>query len=352
MAEPYQHAPHLCFADTDHSWAGSHNEWDNSKNDGFYIQNTTGTGIFDGDRALWWYDQRDIPFYYSLYSTFAISDQYFCALLGPTWPNRMFLYSATSFGNTSSNLPDISSELTVTSDILVFDELTQRNIPWNIYAESSPGIGVVLGPLIVPRYDRNPVLSFAEFFTQAKAGTLPPVTFLDGNYVGEGPTGDDEHPPGQIQIGQQMVWRVVNAILTSPQWAHTALFLTYDEHGGEFDHVPPPPACVPDDFQPILTGTDVGTVGTFDRYGFRVPRRRHLLRTPRRRIVSHTVYSHTSITRFIEAKFKVPALTARDANADPFTDMFDWTNPPFVKPPTFSEPTIDETEVTYCEATF
>jgi phospholipase C len=68
--------------------------------------------------------------------------------------------------------------------------------------------------------------------------------------------------------------------------------------------------------------------------------------------VAHDIYSHTSITRFIEAKYKMPALTARDANSDPFTDMFDWDNPPFVKPPTFPEPTINQTELNYCETTF
>jgi phospholipase C len=348
--EPYQHGPHLCFNDPDHSWHGSHEEWDNGKNDGFYVTNNTGTGINSGIRALWWYDQSDLPFYYSLYSTFAIADHYHCALLGPTWPNRAYLYAATSFGITTSLFPNLSAYPTVPTDAMVFDELEQRGVTWNIYAESAPGLGVLL-PIIGNRFARNPVLKLTNFYDQAKAGTLPQVSFVDGNYFGEGPDGDDEHPPAQVQVGQNFMWKVINAVLTGPQWPHTVLFLTYDEHGGEFDHVPPPPACAPDDIPPMLTGTDIGTVGGFNQYGFRVP---FVIVSPyaKKNYVAHDIYSHTSITRFIEAKYKMPALTARDANSDPFTDMFDWDNPPFVKPPTFPEPTINQTELNYCETTF
>jgi phospholipase C len=225
-------------------------------------------------------------------------------------------------------------------------------VPFNIFAESLTGIALVLGPSVGTRYaSLHPVETLPNFFIHAKAGTLPPVTFLDPNYINEGPVGDDEHPSAQIQIGQQATWKIVDAVLKSPQWPHMALFITYDEGGGEYDHVSPPAACAPDDIPPMLSGSDVGTVGDFTQYGFRVP---VVIVSPyaKKGFVSHTVYSHTSITRFIEAKFKLPALTARDANADPFSDMFDWTNPPFVKPPTFAEPTIDEGAVTFCKATY
>jgi phospholipase C len=356
---PYQHAPALCFADTDHSWKGAHVEWDNGKNDGFYLQNNgtmlddAGVNLLDGDRALWWYDQTNIPFYYSLYSTFAISDAYYSALLGPTYPNRDYLYAGTSFGETTNDFPTFSPEQgKVPSNLVIFDELAQRNVSFNIFAESSAGVGTVLGPLYFSRWNPlRPISSLTEFFAAAKAGTLPHVSFVDPGLASEGPDGDDEHPPAQIQVGQQAVWKIVNAVMTSPQWAHTALFISYDENGGEFDHVPPPPACLPDGIAPILTGTDVGTPGTFDRYGFRVP---IVIVSPyaKKAFVSHNVYSHTSIIRFIESKFTLPALTARDANSDAFSDMFDWTSPPFVKPPSFPEPTVDESAVTTCEALY
>src|SRR5260221_272551 len=77
-----------------------------------------------GDRAMWWYDQRDIPFYYDLYKTFAIADAYHCSLLGPTFPNRIFLFSGTSFGVTvTPGFPDLSAYPFPTNDALVLDEL-------------------------------------------------------------------------------------------------------------------------------------------------------------------------------------------------------------------------------------
>ncbi len=366
MTHPYQHAPQLCFADTDHSWYGGHHEWDNGKNDGFYIVNNgtpmvteAGVNLEDGDRALWWYDERDIPFYYDLWNTFAISDSYFCAVLGPTWPNRMYLYGATSLGQTGSTWPDISAYPTVPSNLAVFDLLAQRGVSFNIFAMGPTsstagvaGISVFEGLLWEQRYKPLTVLQpFDAFLSRAKAGTLPAVSFVDPNFTGEGPAGDDEHPPAQIQIGQQFAWQVVNAVLTSPQWKETALFITYDENGGEYDHVSPPDACAPDSIKPILSGTDVGTPGGFDRYGFRVPL---TVISPyaKKSYVSHVVNSHTSITRFIEAKFKLPALTARDANADALSDMFDWASPPYMKPPTFKQPPTDSAAVTFCKATY
>jgi phospholipase C len=200
------------------------------------------------------------------------------------------------------------------------------------------------------RYGRNPTATFMQFLADAKAGTLPAVSFIDGDNENETTTGNDEHPPSEIEIGQQFVWQVVNAVTTSPEWSSTALFITYDENGGIYDHVVPPPACKPDNIAPILTDSlDESQPAQFNQYGFRVP---FVVVSPyaKKSYVSHTTYSHTSITRFIEAKFKIPALTARDANEDPFTDLFDWQNPPFMTPPSFTQPTIDQTAVTACTA--
>jgi phospholipase C len=363
--QPFIHAPGglslpgLCFADTDHSWHGAHVEWNDGGNNGFYIQNNgtmlndAGVNLMTGDRSLWWYDQSDLPFYYDLYSTFAISDAYYSALLGPTYPNRDYLYAGTSFGETTNDFPPLTGgQLTVPSNLVIFDELAQRNIAFNIFTESSAGVGTVLSIGYLSRWSPlKPISTLTEFFARAKAGTLPPVSFLDHNFEGEGPDGDDEHPPAQIQVGQAATWQIVQAIMTSPQWPHIALFISYDENGGEYDHVSPPPACVPDDIAPILTGSDVGTPGTFNQYGFRVP---FVVVSPyaKKAYVSHNIYSHTSIIRFIEAKFTLPALTGRDANSDAFSDLFDWSNPPFMTPPTFTQPTVNMGELTQCETLY
>src|ERR1035438_7531556 len=114
--------------------------------------------------------------------------------------------------------------------------------------------------------------------------------------------------------------------------------------------VAPPAACPPDGIAPILSTGDT-TAGGFDRYGVRVVL---IAVSPyaKKGYVGHHVYDHTSITRFIEAKFKLPALTARDANAEPLTDLFDFSTPTFATPPTLTAPTVDPTELTYCETTY
>jgi phospholipase C len=360
-AHPYQHAKHLCFFDTDHTWHGSHLEYNGGKNDGFYEANDgraegdagpIPNDVRDGERALWWYDQRDIPFYYDLASTFAIADHYHCSLLGPTWPNRMFLYGASSYGRTSNVFPDLTLFRFPDKDAVIFDELEKRHVDWNVFADGSPGAAVILGTTLVNRYGRNPARSVKDFMAQIADGTLPAVSFVDAKIgISEGPANDDEHPPAQIQVGQKFVSDVVHAVMAGPKWKSTVLFLTYDEHGGIYDHVPPPEACAPDAIAPELTKDDVGVAGDFTRLGFRVPL---IVVSPyaKKGHVSHVTYDHTSITRFIEQRFKLPALSKRDANADPLSDMFDWKNPPFLSPPSFAAPSVDQAELDYCVKTF
>jgi phospholipase C len=364
---PWMHAPQLCFFDTQHSWGGAHIEYDKGLNDGFYFinngQGDTGestTGIapaqLSGERAMWWYDQTDIPFHYDLYSTFAMADHYHSALLGPTYPNRMYVYSGTSFGLTTNTFPNINAYPTVETPVIIFDELAVRGISFNWYEDTefdggvtaAPAPDIVLTVTATKRYGRNPVLNFSQFLVDAQNGTLPQVSFIDGDNENETPTGNDEHPPSEVEVGQHFVWQVVNAVTTSPNWKDTVLFVTYDENGGIFDHVVPPPACKPDNLPPVLTDPlDESQPGEFNQYGFRVP---FVAVSPyaKKSYVSHTLYSHTSIIRFIESKFQLPALTARDANSDPFSDLFDWQNPPFMTPPTFAEPTINEAAVAQC----
>src|SRR5581483_9375798 len=106
---------------------------------------------------------------------------------------------------------------------------------------------------------------------------------------------------------------------------------TYDENGGMADHVPPENACPPDSLQPHDENMKP-LAGAFDHTGFRVP---FIVVSPfaKKHFVSHVVRDHAAITRFIEARFGLPALTARDANATPPYEMFDFQNPPFATPP-------------------
>ncbi len=346
---PYRHGAHLCFADTDHSWAASHRQWNNGKNDGFFQTNDGASAPRDGERALWWYDERDIPFYYALAKEFGIADHYHAALMGPTWPNRMYLVAGTSYGVAANYFPDLSAYSFPDNDAIIFDELEKRHVDWDFYTGGGPpGASTLLGSEIISRYGiRHPVNTIEVFEQEAAAGTLPSVVFLDANFLKEGdPLAEDEHPPADIQAGQKFTWRIVNALTKSPQWRRSALFITYDEHGGIFDHVPPPPACAPDALPPQVK-KGINEDGAFDHYGFRVPL---TVVSPysKRGFVSHATYDHTSLLRFVQARFRVPALSARDANALVPMDFFDFANPPHLDVPAFPEPTIDPAETEYC----
>jgi phospholipase C len=355
---PWTHAPLECFADTDHSWKGQHWAWDNGLNDGFFAENSgtmpapmTGNGS-DGERAMWFYDQTDLPFEYQLANTFAIADHYFCSLLGPTGPNRMYLVAGTSMGLTDNSIPGNVSP-NIVDNVVVPDELEQRHVTWKLYSDGTPSLAIVLTVGIVTRYPERTRFAFSDFLKDAQNGTLPQVSWVDPKVgTADGTVGNnDDHPPGDVQIGSQFLNQVYRAITTSPQWAHTALFITWDENGGEYDHVPPPPACAPDTTAPILNGTDVGIPGDFTRYGFRVPL---LVVSPyaKKAFASHKVYDHASIARFIEAKFKIPALTARDANADALTDLFDFTTPALLTPPSIPAPSVNDAGLQTCTQMF
>ncbi len=364
---PWTHAKMLCVSDTNHEWAGSHLEYDDGKMDGFFQANQGFTesgqprvaaSATTGDRAMWWYDERDIPFYYDLASTFGIGDHYHSSLLGPTYPNRDFLYAATSLGVTTGHSMDLSGRGPETNTF-IFDELDKRNISWTIYVDGFPHIprvGAAVGLGFGSRWGTGDQYNehfkpMYQFRSAAKDGTLPQVVFVDAN-ITEDSRGEDEHPPSDIQVGQKFVSDTIHTLFASPSWKDMAIFFTYDEHGGIYDHVAPPAACPPDDLTPVLeTDEDKAYPGAFDRLGVRVP---FVVVSPyaKKGFVSHKTYDHTSITRFIETKFKLPALTNRDANADPLLDFFDFDHPPFVTPPTIAEPVVDKAGYSACQQLF
>ncbi len=144
-----------------------------------------------------------------------------------------------------------------------------------------------------------------------------------------------------------MVEQIIRTLFASPAWKDTVVFIVYDENGGFADHVPPAAACPPDSY-PAHDQNGMGLPGDFTTTGFRVP---FIVVSPyaKAHYVSHTVYDHTSILRFIESRFGLPALTERDANATPPMDMFDFDNPAFTTPPTISATTtVDPTQLSMC----
>jgi phospholipase C len=299
------HETRYCIVNTAHDWGPVHLQYDNGNMDGFIVTNDPG-----GERAMGYYDQYDLPFYYWLASTFAVSDRHFSSLLGPTWPNRFFFYGATSWGRTMTpDTPPLNQKKIV-------NEMDDAGRSWKIYRDGTIDFGVVFGP----QYAGT---AMSNFFTDVANDALPDLSILDPSFSGTGQ--DDEHPPTNMQKGEQLSASILSALMDHPNvWQKTVFIQTYDEHGGYYDHVPPPLACVPDGNTP----PDYG----FDRLGIRVPM---FVASPfsKKGYVSHLVTDHTSITRFIENRFDLPAMTARDANAWPMLDMFDFQKPPFMTPP-------------------
>jgi phospholipase C len=290
------HATTSCInPDLPHSWNGVHAEWDNGLNDGFYSALELASPG-KGANALAYYEPTDLPFYTWLYGRFATSDRYFCAVLGPTLPNRNYLFGATSYGAKDSPLPMTPTKRSV------FDELEDAGVSYALYNPETYNI---------PPIPMSATRTLDAFFADLASDQLPLITFVNADFA------NSEHPPLDTALGEQFIHDTVLAFIQSPSWSTSALVITYDEHGGFADHVPPPPACIPDD-RPENAD--------FDHLGIRVPM---VVVSPYARpyYVSHRIHSHNSITRLVEAVAGLPALTRRDANSDALLDLFDFDAP-------------------------
>jgi len=343
------HMKTVCTENISSTWNESLRNWnfkdpasDTAALDGFVAEaaawsrrnQATTPGIFDldGKRAMGFYTDADIPFYYALASQFAISDRYFASLRTHTQPNRMYLLAGSSYGRITS-LKNYPSPLNNAVDAkTIFDLCNDHNITWKIYSHErikNPTAFVYLQ--LFKSFSKmggntNPnIVKGTQFGIDAQNGTLPQVSFIEiGN-------GLDEHPGNNLDSGASVVQSYFMDLMNTPSWQKSAMIHTYDEHGGLFDHVAPPVAPKPDDIAPLfLTPSDVKV--NFDHYGFRVP---FVMVSPwsNKNFVSHVVNDHTSILKLIETRFNLPALAARDAVASDLTDMFDFSQMSFPKPP-------------------
>jgi phospholipase C len=298
------------------SWDASHRSWNYGANDGFVAQ--------CGPQAMYYYTPDQFPYYYSLASVFPVCDRYFASVMAQTYPNRRFLMAGSAFGLVSDPLPSPSDPNPRPAGFgTVFDMLNAFGITWKNYFTDLPTSG--LFPYVI---EENPgkVVPVAEFFADCAAGTLPGFSLVETEYQ----EGSEENPQ-DAQVGAYFAYRVIDSLMRSPSWKSSLLILTFDEHGGYYDHVPPQPAVRPDGIVP-----DVGTDTYGDLYswtGFRVPT---VVVSPwaRQDYVSPTVYDHTSVLRLIESKWNLPALSARDANANNMLDCLDLRgDPSFLVPP-------------------
>jgi phospholipase C len=386
------------------SWHASHIQWGEGKNDGFVTSTQDVQAAARAGNAphvdtsaeatvmgMGYWSESDLPFYYGLARTFPLADRWFCSCLGPTFPNRRFLIAGTAHGLIDDSPYDL---LDYPPAGTIFDMLTEHDISWvNYHPMAKDGsrwkpyarhkqkmivrrlrsAGRALPavtqdvqkdiqftadvfPLGIGRYMEH-VRSIDQFFTDAAEGNLPAFSLVDpdfGNY--------SEENPQDIQKGESFAAEIINRVMHGKGWPDTLLIFLYDEHGGYYDHVPPPAAVPPDDVEgrsaidshsrletvlrPVLPGLvkskenlDAGP-RRYDRYGFRVPA---VIVSPYARpdYVSSEVFDHTSVLKLVEEKWNLPPLTARDAAARSPLDALDLTRAPaFAKPPSLPEPSL------------
>jgi phospholipase C len=313
------------------SWDSTHIGIDGGRMDGF-IRGGGGPG------CMGYWDGTSLPFYYGLAKAFPICDRWFTSAPCQTFPNRRFLQAGTSLGVISTSIPDIQATPDAPNGI-IWDRLNSHGITWNNYVVDLADI------LLFPNFEaanKSHEKTIPNFLADCAAGTLPQVCLVSPGVIKY-----TEEDPNDVQLGEALSSRVINAVMSGPGWDKTAMFFTYDEHGGYYDHVPPPAAVPPDDIAPRLQPGN--QPGGFDRYGPRVP---GFVISPfaKKDYVSHVVHDHTSILKFIETKFNLGAMTKRDANADNLLDSFDFKAAAFRDPPTLPKPGLPATGST-CEPT-
>jgi phospholipase C len=329
------------------TWNASHQQIDRGRMDGF-VQST------DSTQPMGYYPASVLPFAYSLAGSFTVANRWFCSAPCQTYPNRRFLMAGTAYGNITTDTTSLSDPPPPNGTI--FDRLHAYGVSWRNYFTDLPQTAII--PTIIEKYPAN-IVPIAGFFSDCAAGTLPSVSFVDPEFgavsevgsalVSSGATlpvlaqigaileavGGDEEDPQDMYYGEQWAYTILEAVLHSPAWPRTLLIYTYDEHGGYYDHVPPPSAIAPDSIPPKLAPTDVP--GGYNLYGPRVPA---VVVSPYSKPggVTNVVHDHTSVLATIEAKWNLPALTYRDANAATVMDFLNLKSPALLNPPTLKGP--------------
>jgi phospholipase C len=374
------------------SWHATHLQWNGGACDGFARSVEQTVPGADPAVPMGYWTEEDLPFYYGLARTFPLADHWFSSCLGPTFPNRRFLIAGTAHGLIDDLPWDI---LDLPPAGTIFDMLTRNHIPWANYHNVRPAsvlLKRVLGqrgltaarrlarlgrwfPRIVKAVQGNKQFTAdlyplgmatcvrhlrrtQQFFADADAGTLPAFSIVDPDF-------DlfSEENPQDIRRGESFAAEVISHVVYGKGWPHTLLIWVYDEHGGYYDHVPPPEAVPPDDVpahNPLLSmpswakaclrpffGSYIAKIEnmdagprTYDRYGFRVPA---VIVSPYARpgYVTSTVYDHTSVLKLIQQKWNLPSLTRRDTAAESPLDALDLdAEPAFLKPPDLPAPSL------------
>jgi len=266
------------------------------------------------------YDAGQLPIYNMFASEFAICNRWFAALPTDTWPNRLYSLTGGSGGMittpSTSSVPSDPPGYTLTT---IFEVLQAHGIDWMNYFSDLP-FALIFKRLAQDSTYTRRMRSLADFLAAAHSGDLPSVAWLDPNFtdvetsLGEPVNANDDHPPGDVAHGQALVQQIYQALSQGPGWSKTLLIVTYDEHGGFYDHVLPPGT-------PTAFGTAAGgppdDIPNLRRYGVRVPA---FIVSPwvQRGFVANDTYDHTSLIATVLRRFcatPIPGMGARADNA-------------------------------------
>ena len=262
--------------DIDHSWDACHAQWNHGKNDGFVMAHA---GPNQRD-PMGYHDRAQLPAAYQLGDAFSVCDRWHASVMGPTWPNRFYLHGATSKGGkTNTPIAGFKSIWSLLDDADISHKNYFHDVPWATSA-----------------YGKLSHLSRVEnFFEDAQAGKLPSYSLIDPQFFGAG--ANDDHPDHNPQLGQALIASIYAALAQSPQWNRCLFVVTYDEHGGFYDHVAPPK---------ISSETNA----EFQQLGFRVP---SIVAGPmvKQGATVSAMFDHVSILSTVSRRFKLPALNDR-----------------------------------------
>ena len=300
-------------------------QFDDGKIDGFLTSHPE-----DDLFPLGYYTDEDLPILAKLATSYTTFDNYFSAMLGPTWPNRFYQLSATTDVFETGDFPKEGAERPSKLDLAIFDRLMEKGLTSKYY---SPGEPMTL--LYQSKKYDSLTVPYEEFLTDAKEGKLPHVSFVDPDYTAEAEfkgLSNDFHAYGDVRAGDAFLAEVHDAIANSPQWEKTVMVINFDEHGGFFDHVVPPP--VEDD-------TVVGApVPNLKNLGFRVPA---IVVSPfaPEKIETDGPYEHCSVLKMIEWRWGLEPMTVRDEKAKNLAEALDFSaNRQPVKLPDVPKPDI------------
>jgi phospholipase C len=278
-----------------------------------------------------YYEREDLPVFAALTDHHVTLDRYFCSINGPTWPNRLYQLAAATDLDITGVLTDDDKPGPSKISTTIFDRALDAGLTAGYY--SFPG-AMMTNVFASRRYDKisHP---FATFLTDAAAGRLPNVVFVDPDWSIEAifaGTSSDMHPMSSTRVGERLIADVYEALAASPQWDRLVFVLNFDESGGFADHVPPP-KVVDDNVNP-----NPGPHPDYAQLGPRVP---CIVGGPfaPAKLVNEGPFEHTSVLRMIEWRWGLEPMSARDRNARNLADVLDFSaaRPP-AKIPAFEVP--------------